>query len=101
MVSEFKFLTDNKPAIEQDSAGWVFGRRGNLIQYQYDIVVENHYGIHSFLRQFPSWYIVPVLSIIGPNGRIHNADTDYDDGWGFDITSDLISVEWVRFRNGV
>ena len=82
-----------------EGASWIFGRVENLIQYQYEIVIEHHYGIHSFLNHFPSGFIVCILSITGPNGRIHNIDSDYPDGWGFGITNDLIIIEWVRFRN--
>lgn len=99
MISEFKFLTDNEDEFDSyDGASWMFGRVENLDQYQYDIVVENDYGIRSFLNHFPNGYIVTILSITGPNGFIHNLDNE-GTGWGFDITSDLIRFEWVRFRN--
>jgi hypothetical protein len=107
MIIPFKFFkgkvyTDELefPALRvtEEGASWQYGRRENLHEYQYDIMFDNHYGIHSFLNHFPSGYVVVVISITGPNGRIHNADTSYLDGWGFDILSDLITVEWVRFR---
>ena len=103
MVSKFKFFQDNDEdelVVEgYDGASWIYGRRENLIQYQYEIVEEGHYGIHSFLNQFPPGFIVTILSITGPDGRIHNADAEYEDGWGFDITRDRIIIEWVRFIN--
>lgn len=94
-TDEFEF-----PALRISGEGaiWQYGRIENLNQYRYDIMFDNHYGIRSFLNHFPSGYIAVVISITGPNGRIHNADTQYLDGWGFDILSDLIVVEWVRFR---
>ena len=105
-MKEFKFFDENNDDTineisddEYNGASWIFGRRENLNQYQYEIVVEEHYGIHSFLNHFPPRFIVTVLSIVGPNGRSHNDDTDYEDGWGFDITSDIISIEWVRFTH--
>ena len=82
-----------------DGATWTWGRLENLVQYQYDIVVNDYNGIHSFLSHFPNGFIAVVLSITGPNGRVHNIDAEYNDGWGFDITSDLITIEWVRFQN--
>jgi hypothetical protein len=99
-MKPFKFLQANDDVeIEPyDGASWMFGRIENLNQYQYNILTENHYGIHSFLNQFPDWFIITVLSITGPNGFEHNADNE-GTGWGFDITSDLIRVEWVRFIN--
>lgn len=102
MIKDFKFLTDNDDDEDSfepyDGATWIFGRMENLNQYQYDVVVENYYGIRSFLNQFPVHYIVTVISITGPNGLVHNADND-GVGWGFDILGDLITVEWIRFRN--
>jgi hypothetical protein len=96
----FKFLQDNKneDIVVSEGASWIYGRLENLDQYQYNILTENHYGIHSFLSQFPSWFVVTIISITGPNGIEHNIDND-GTGWGFDITSDLIRVEWVRFIN--
>jgi len=106
-MRDFKFLSDNDDIYldyvlheEYNGASWMFGIRENLNQYQYEIVVEEHYGIHSFLNHFPPGFVVTVLSVIGPNGgRFHNHETQYDDGWGFDITNDLIRIEWVRFTH--
>jgi hypothetical protein len=99
-MKSFKFLQDNDDdEIElYNGASWMFGRIENLDQYQYEIMVSEYYGIHSFLNQFPDWFVVTVLSITGPNGIEHNIDNQ-GIGWGFDITSDLIRVEWVRFIN--
>lgn len=95
----FKFFDDNEMEFHPyDGASWMWGRIENLDQYDYEIVLDHHEGIHSFLDQFPGGYIVTVLSIIGPNGFEHNADND-GIGWGFEITRDLISIRWVRFRN--
>jgi hypothetical protein len=107
MAREFKFFGDNNDEIpideliveENDSASWMYGRRENLNQYPHEIVVEDYRGIHSFLNNFPSGFIACILSITGPNGRFHDDDTEYEDGWGFDITSDLIRIEWVRFTH--
>ena len=103
MMREFKFFNgseeDDLIEVGYDGASWIFGRVENLTQYRYDILVDNHYGIHSFLNNFPSGFVVTVLSITGPNGRVHNDDTEYEDGWGFDITSELITIEWVRYRD--
>lgn len=102
-MREFKFFSgsedDDLTEVGYDGASWIFGKVENLTQYQYDILVDNHYGIHSFLNNFPSGFVVTILSITGPNGRVHNDDTEYEDGWGFDITSELITIEWVRYRD--
>lgn len=101
-MREFKFFNSSEDDDEDVviyGASWIFGKVENLIQYQYDILVDNHYGIHSFLNNFHPGFVVTVLSITGPNGRVHNDDTEYEDGWGFDITSELITIEWVRYRN--
>jgi hypothetical protein len=102
-MKPFKFLSndeeDNELLIEPyDGASWMWGRRENLDQYQYDIIEENYYGIRSFLNQFHRGFVAYVLTIVGPNGRLNDADSEYEDGWGFDITSDRINIRWVRFR---
>ena len=106
MVRDFKFLQDNdggdeleQPIEAWNGASWMYGRRENLDQYPHEIVVEYHNGIHSFLNNFPPGFVVTILSITGPNGRIHNDETEYEDGWGFGITSDLIRIEWVRYTH--
>lgn len=103
-MRRFKFLNDDvedELIIDEgyDGASWIFGRPENLTQYQYERVRENHYGIHSFLNHFPPGFIVTILSIVGPNDRVHTDLTEYEDGWGFDITTDLITIEWVRFTH--
>ena len=110
-MREFKFFGDYNNDVDvptpidelidegHNGASWHYGGRENLGQYQCEIVVEEHNGIHSFLNNFPSGFIACILSITGPNGRIHTDDTEYDDGWGFDITNDLIGIEWVRFTH--
>jgi hypothetical protein len=101
-MKSFKFLSDDKDdeIIIQpyNGASWLFVKRENLDQQQYDVIEENYYGIHSFLNQFPSGFVACVLTIVGPNGRLHDADSVYVDGWGFSITSDYINIRWVRFR---
>lgn len=105
MVRDFKFLQDNddedesEPIEAWDGASWMYTKIENLDQYEYDIIRENHYGIRSFLNHFPVGFVVSVLSITGPDGRPHTADTEAV-GWGFDILNDIITVEWVRFRYG-
>jgi hypothetical protein len=98
----FKFFSDDENdeiTIEPyEGTSWMWGRREDLNQFQYDIVEENHYGIHSFLNQFPPTFVAYVLTIVGPNGRLHDIDSEYEDGWGFDITSGYINIKWVRFR---
>ena len=102
MVNNFKFFSENEDDLMEEGyegASWIYGRVENLNQYRYDIVYSDHYGIRSFLNQFPPGFVVCILSITGPNNRIHTHLTEYEDGWGFDITNDLITVEWVRFQN--
>ena len=103
-MKPFQFLNNDEYGDEltftrYEGASWMYGWIENLDQYQHEIVIEHHYGIHSFLNHFPVGFIVVILTITGPNGRIHNIDSEYSDGWGFDILSDLLIIEWVRFRN--
>jgi hypothetical protein len=93
-MREFKFFQDNE---EDDDelvcASWMWG---GLTINPFEIVVEEHYGIRSFLSQFPSHQIISVHSIVGPNGVVHNRQNE-GIGWGFDIACDLIKITWLRF----
>lgn len=94
----YERLRENEDEIvPHNGASWMWCRLENLDQYNYDIVLDYYYGIHSFLNQFPAWYIASVLTITGPNGFVHNIDND-GVGWGFDILSDEIRIQWIRFR---
>jgi hypothetical protein len=96
-MKDFKFLDDNENQPVWDGATWSYVRLENLTQYSYDVMVDNSYGIRSFLNHFPDNFIVSILSITGPTGIVHDAN-NFGMGWGFDITSDLIRIEWIRYR---
>jgi hypothetical protein len=99
MVKPFKFLNqnDDEEYESYDGASWMFGRIEDIQRYDYETYIEYHDGIRSFLNLFPNRYIVTILSITGPNNIEHNADNQ-NNGWGFDITSDRLRIEWVRIR---
>ncbi len=104
MISGFKFFTGNEDddefliePLDDESPSWTWTSLLPLEDYTYDVVETRSYGIHNFLSRFPNRFIVSVLSITGPNGRVHDANTQYDDGWGFDITSDLLTIKFLRF----
>lgn len=108
MIKPFKFFTGNEDddeieeyliePLDDDSASWSWTTLLPLTNYTYDIVETQSDGIREFLYRFPNRFIVPVLSIAGPNGRFHDANTHYEDGWGFDITSDLLTIRFLRFE---
>jgi len=93
-MRDFKFFEDN----EEDDDEWVCASWmwGSLTINPFEIVVEEHYGIRSFLSQFSSHEIISVNSIIGPNGEVRNRHNE-GIGWGFDISRDLIKITWIRF----
>ena len=94
-MREFKFFQDNEEEEEDfDGASWMW--RNLPVANPYQIILEEHYGIRSFLSQFDRNSIVSVYSIEGPNGVIHNRENN-GIGWGFDILNDLIKVTWIRF----
>ena len=96
---DFKFLNKNDILeFYNNGAIWEFVRVDNLIQYDYDIFTDYHYGIHSFLNHFPNNFIVCIISITGQDNVVHDIDNQ-GMGWGFDITSELIGITWCRFRN--
>lgn len=104
-LREFKFFSDNDDSFEDEDgdyvgASWIWVREetmNRLYGNQYTTIREQHYGIYSLLSRFEGPQIVNVKSIIGPNGFVHNIDND-GIGWGFDITTDLITVEYFRIH---
>ena len=104
-LGEFKFLTKNEDLFEDEDgdyvgATWIWVREETMARLhgnQYTTIRERHYGIHSLLSLFEGPQIVNVKSITGPNGFVHNIDND-GIGWGFDITTDLITVEYFRIH---
>lgn len=99
-IRDFKLLTgveDIEEVEEYQGASWIFAREEHIDERHQYKVTEHHYGIHSFLNHFPNYFIVPILSITGPNGIVHCADNE-GIGWGFDITRDLIQIDYIRYR---
>jgi hypothetical protein len=68
------------------------------IDDRYILTTEQHRGIWGFLSQFEPNTIVPVYSIMGPNGILHTAETE-NDGWGFHIQRDLLTITYYKQRN--
>jgi hypothetical protein len=91
-MRDFKFFQNNQDGWE--CASWIWRTIPRVAQYQ--IVIEEHYGIRSFLSQFSSHEIISVNSIIGPDGVVRNRHNE-GIGWGFDISTDLIKITWIRF----
>jgi hypothetical protein len=100
-MRSFKFFEDNEEEDElvpiNDSASWMwadeFGLR-EVTGYHWELQSDVSFGIRSFLNMFPSMFIVAVHSI-SCNGIRHEANTPRD-GWGFDITSDLLTIEYYN-----
>ncbi len=90
-MREFKFFQDNEEEEEEDfdGASWMWS--GIPASNPYQIILEEHYGIRSFLSQFEHHSLVRIYSIEGPDGVIHNRENN-GIGWGFDILNDLIKV---------
>ena len=94
-MRDFKFFEDNDEEEEDfDGASWRWSSLPDFNRYQ--VIIEEHYGIRSFLSQFPPYVIINVRTIVGPDGIIHDRNND-GCGWGFDITRDLIRITWIRF----
>jgi hypothetical protein len=105
MISRFKFLTDNDYYMPEgyinleniNIASWMYERFMEISDTTYDIVSVDVNGIIEFLRMFPSEMIVPVSSIVGPNGEVHNGENE-GNGWGFNIQTDPIHITYLRYR---
>ena len=111
-MRNFKFLTDNDEDIypieeeiyadELASWMWSFNWDDRITALPHEIVTTHHEGIRDFLDMFPPNMIIPVVKITGYNGqeeRVHTGVEEYPDGWGFDITSDLLTIVWIRFND--
>jgi hypothetical protein len=95
-MRSFKFFSGRSTELNLDSPSWIYDTNVNLDGFDHLIVTEQYRGIHDFLSQFPNNFIAVVKSITC-NGRTHTGTSIYPDGWGFDITSDLITIEHYRF----
>jgi hypothetical protein len=104
MVSEFKFFSDNDEDETPEGyinlenvniATWIWESSIGQSDVTYDIVSVNVNGIIEFLSMFPPQMIIPVCSIVGPNGTIHNGDGN---GWGFNIQTDPIHITYLRYN---
>lgn len=106
-IRNFKFFNDNEEEdmtefLDDSSPSWMWEEE-YATNLTYDIIVSRHNGIHDFLSMFPEHSIQVVRKISGwcnddRSIREHTSETDYPDGWGFDITRDLITIEWLRFN---
>lgn len=91
------FLDDNSPSWMYET---VFLPSPNV---PYEVVRTEHRGISEFLSMFPNRSIQVVRKISGWSDadgfiREHDGISVYRDGWGFNITEDLITIEWLRFN---
>lgn len=105
MIRNFKFFSDNdmpEGYINLENvniASWMWESLMGPSDAMYEIVSVDANGIIEFLSMFPPDMIVPVSSITGPNGVVHNGDEDGDgDGWGFNIQTDPIHVTYLRYN---
>ena len=108
MIKSFKFLSDNDNNypdevlfIQEDylqgSASWSWFPLHPSDNFQFEIMTVTTNGIREFLYMFPEQFCVPVRTIVGPNGRVNHEESEYEDGWGFDIQTDQITIEYYVF----
>ena len=107
-MRNFKFLSDNDDSdddilpLDDNRPSWIWVPRPESTEHTHEVIITHHEGIRDFLSMFPDHTIVPVLKITGYNGveeRVHTGVEEYPDGWGFDITSDLLTIEWIRYND--
>jgi hypothetical protein len=105
MIRDFKFFSDNDDDIPEgyvnlenvDIASWMWDIHLTPNNISYDLVTVQSNGIINFLSSFHPQMIVAVHSIVGPNGFIHNGETE-GTGWGFNIQTDPITVTYLRYN---
>jgi len=81
----------------EGSASWIWLPLHPEDNFQYEIITVTTNGIREFLYMFPETFCVPIRTIVGPNGRINSAESEYEDGWGFDIQIDPITIQYYVF----
>ena len=104
MIRNFKFLNDNDDDMPEgyinlenvEIATWMWESLMVPSTATYQIFSVDTDGIIEFLRMFPSEMIVPVSSIVGPNGVVHNGENE-GIGWGFNIQTDPIHITYLRY----
>ena len=99
---KFKFFCDDNNDDTPDDGGdyviasWMWITEEYMTEMfgnRFSVDIQQCRGIRQFLAQFIPSTIVKVKSITGPDGLIHNLDNE-GTGWGFDITSDLITIAY-------
>lgn len=107
-MRDFKFLSDNDEdddfiPLDDNSPSWMWvSHWPESTNLPHEVMITHHEGIRDFLGMFPDYAIIPVLKITGHIGQIERVHTGLEinqDGWGFDITSDLLTIEWLRFND--
>ena len=106
-MRNFKFLSDNDNddilPLDDNSPSWMWvAHWPESTGHTHEVMVTHHEGIRDFLGMFPDYAIIPVLKItghIGQEERVHTGIEQYNDGWGFDITSDLLTIQWLRLND--
>jgi len=108
VVRSFKFMSDNDYDDSDDvlyihedflegSASWTWYPLHPEDNFRFEIITVTTNGIREFLYMFPETFCVPVRTIVGPNGRINFSESEYENGWGFDIQTDPITIEYYIF----
>ncbi len=100
-MKSFKFFGDNDEEeiepLRDASPSWMWVEEIGLSSFpnqEWILMTERCYGIRSFLNLFPDLYIIPVESITG-NGITHTFGNRNDgNGWGFDILSEELTIQY-------
>ncbi len=100
-MRDFKLLRgideESLEPLHENSPSWMWVEEYVLTpvpHHRWILMTDNCFGIRSFLNQFPDNFIIPVDSITGNGIRHSFGNRNNGNGWGFDITSELITVEY-------
>ena len=81
----------------EGSASWTWYPLHPEDNFRFEIITVTTNGIREFLYMFPETFCVPVRTIVGPNGRLNYDESEYEDGWGFDIQTEPITIQYYVF----
>jgi hypothetical protein len=104
-MKNFKFFQGKLKNFDDDEsndegASWMWDEEYMFSEhegYEWELVSAFSFGIRGFLSTFPNGHIVPIHAIEGGNVIRHTYNNrNNGDGWGFDVTRDLLTIDYYR-----
>ncbi len=104
MENQFKFfrgIENDLIELDPSTATWMWDEEFQIlsvVDHSWVISVTSSNGIGDFLNRFPNHFIVPIHSITGNGIRHSYNDRNNGNGWGFNISTELLTIEYYTLR---